>query len=689
MMTPDELNDQKLRDILARHPAPEPDEALRAAHIAQAKQAFEKNMQKNATPTQGMMETRRLTDTINQLGSSIMSVLSGKHRASVAFASIGLAALGITTAIHLMPESRLAMVTGQKEVRIETHAKPQRLTQETADQTGALMTNRAAESGAGGAEMEADASFAAPPAPPPPATSAIPQQRSVAKASRAPVIAETLQASPHVGYVANDSLVIQPHYQGRDRFEQVAENTVKAVSTNPVSTFSIDVDTASYSFVRRQLTEGRMPAPQSVRVEEMINYFDYQYPLPEHKDAPFSTSVALYPTPWNEETRLMHVGLQGYDVERQEAPRSNLVFLIDTSGSMSGQDRLPLLISSLKMLLNTLDGDDTIGIVTYAGSSGIALEPTKVSERSKILSALEQLRSGGSTAGAAGIETAYRLASEHFDKEAVNRVILATDGDFNVGIRNPDELKRVIETKRESGIFLSVLGFGQGNYNDALMQTLAQNGNGTAAYIDTLSEARKVLVEEASSALFPIAKDVKIQIEFNPAKIAEYRLIGYETRHLNREDFNNDKVDAGELGAGHTVTAIYEITPVGSKARMVDDLRYSNEQQEVLGATGDSNEYAFLKLRYKLPDESKSRLITRPVTVSDEARNVDALSNDMRFAAAVAAFGQKLRGSRYLGDYDYGAITSLAEGARGEDRFGYRAEFINLVRLAASLDGTP
>jgi Ca-activated chloride channel family protein len=314
------------------------------------------------------------------------------------------------------------------------------------------------------------------------------------------------------------------------------------------------------------------------------------------------------------------------------------------------------------------------------------LEPTKVSERSKILNALDNLNSGGSTAGARGIKQAYALAEENFDKNGVNRIILATDGDFNVGITNREELKGFIERKRESGIFLSVLGFGRGNYNDALMQTLAQNGNGNAAYIDTLNEARKVLVDEASSTLFPIAKDVKIQIEFNPKTVAEYRLIGYETRMLKREDFNNDKVDAGDIGSGHTVTAIYEITPVGSENQLIDDLRYQQkEEKEVFPA--DATEYAFLKLRYKLPAENRSKLIEMPIDKTLEKESISSTSTDIRFAASVAAFGQLLRGDSYIGDFSYDDVINLAKDARGDDAFGYRSEFLNLVRLAKSARG--
>ncbi len=485
-----------------------------------------------------------------------------------------------------------------------------------------------------------------------------------------------------------DVIVPQPpEYVGRDKFEDIEDSPIKLVTEEPVSTFSIDVDTASYSFVRRQINNGVLPQPDAVRVEEMVNYFDYDYPGTATKEEPFGTSVTVFDTPWNQDTKLMHIGIQGFDIDADEKPRSNLVFLIDTSGSMSSQDKLPLLKNAFKLMVEHLDEDDTVAIATYAGSAGTVLEPTKVKDKQKIIAALNRLHSGGSTAGAAGIKLAYELAEANFDKEAVNRVFLATDGDFNVGITNREELKGFIERKRETGVFLSVLGFGQGNYNDALMQTLAQNGNGVAAYIDSLNEARKLLVEEASSTMFPIAKDVKLQIEFNPQQIKDYRLIGYRTRILNREDFNNDKVDAGEIGSGHTVTAIYEVTPTDSQATHVDPLRYGKktEEENVASDVAASDELAFLKIRYKLPQEDQSTLITLPVTGEAHGTMFDKASDDVRFATAVAAFGQQLRGGKFLGGFGYDDIIELANGAKGKDEFGYRAEFVNLVRLAKSM----
>ena len=415
-----------------------------------------------------------------------------------------------------------------------------------------------------------------------------------------------------------------------------------SAQTDPVSTFSIDVDTASYSFVRRSLKEGLLPDPDTVRVEEMINYFPYDWKGPDSAATPFNSTVTVMPTPWNENTKLMHVAIKGYDVIPAEKPKANLVFLLDVSGSMDEPDKLPLLKSAFRLLVNSCSPDDTVSIVTYAGDAGTVLMPTKVSERDKILTAIDTLTPGGSTAGEAGIDEAYRLAEKSFVKDGVNRVMLATDGDFNVGQTDDEDLKRLIEEKRKTGVFLSVFGFGRGNLNDQMMQTIAQNGNGTAAYIDTLQEAEKVLVQDASSTLFPIAKDVKIQVEFNPAKVAEYRLIGYETRALKREDFNNDRVDAGEIGSGHSVTAIYEITPKGSPATMIDALRYGEAATDN-GGVANAGEYAFVKIRYKLPDGDVSKLITTPVTEANEVPSFDAASADQRFSVAVAAFGQKLR----------------------------------------------
>ena len=468
----------------------------------------------------------------------------------------------------------------------------------------------------------------------------------------------------------------QPQVENRDKFSDVDQNAVKSVASDPVSTFSIDVDTASYSFVRQALNNGTLPPVDAVRVEEMVNYFDYAYPAPTDKSQPFRASVVVKPSPWHTDRKLMVVGIKGYEEVKAEKPDSNLVFLIDTSGSMYDQKKLPLLKQSLTMLVDQLKPTDKVSIVVYAGSAGTVLPPTEVSNKGTILNAISNLQAGGGTAGAAGINLAYQLAESNFNKNAVNRVMLATDGDFNVGITDPQELKSFIERKRDSGIFLSVLGFGTGNYNDALMQELAQNGNGVAAYIDSLNEARKVLVQEAGSTLFPIAKDVKIQVEFNPNTVAEYRLVGYETRALKTEDFNNDKVDAGDIGSGHEVTAIYEITPVGAQ-KTVDDKRYA-APEPVPAKTDTSSEYGFVKIRYKEPTGSVSKLITTPVTPANEEMSPE-LKSETDFAVSVAGFAQLLKGGKYTGTLTYDDVIAAANAAKGADPFGYRAEFINLV----------
>lgn len=476
--------------------------------------------------------------------------------------------------------------------------------------------------------------------------------------------------------VVEGKLVPEQRLDLNEEYAQHEENTIKLTQEEPVSTFSIDVDTASYSLVRNQIMNGYLPAPAAVRSEEIINYFNYDYPLPGSKKQPFEPSITVLDSPWNVGKKLVHIGIKGYDIEKANVPDSNLVFLLDVSGSMSSQNKLPLVKQSINLLLDTLKPTDTVSIVVYAGAAGTVLEPTKVKDKSKILAALQNLNAGGSTAGAQGIDLAYQLAEQNFAKDAVNRIILATDGDFNVGLQNNEALKTLVERKRDKGVFLSVLGFGRNNYQDDMMQTLAQNGNGVAAYIDSLSEAKKVLVDEATSTLFTIAKDVKIQVEFNAATVSEYRLVGYETRHLNREDFNNDKVDAGDIGAGHTVTAIYEITPVGSKGASVDELRYAeNKQEKVL--LSDSNEYGFLKIRYKLPDGNKSKLIEQAITKkSGEA------TKDIRFSIAAAGFAQKLKGGKNTGNISYDDIAKLARDNKGDDPFGYRSEFIQLVSMA-------
>lgn len=471
--------------------------------------------------------------------------------------------------------------------------------------------------------------------------------------------------------MADDTLM---QAQDQEQFSNVASNPLKITKEEPVSTFSIDVDTASYAYIRANLESGTLPRPDAVRIEEMVNYFPYDYAAPK-ADVPFSTSVSVFQTPWNSDTKLIHIGIQGEKAAVDDRPPLDLVFLIDTSGSMQDANKLPLLKQSFRLLLSKLTAQDKVSIVTYAGSSSVVLEPTLASDRSTIMAALDRLEAGGSTAGQAGLQLAYQQAEKMHSEGRIGRVLLATDGDFNVGISNPEDLKTYIADKRDSGTYLSVLGFGRGNYSDALMQSLAQNGNGTAAYIDTLSEAQKVLVDQVSGALFPIANDVKIQIEFNPAKIAEYRLIGYETRALAREDFNNDKVDAGDIGAGHTITAIYEITLVGSPAIKSDPLRY----QASTAVTPSTDELAFLKLRYKNPGANSSQLIQTQITDDNNA------SDEALFSAAIAGFGQLLREDKYLGNWSYPDAINLANTSKGEDAYGYRHEAINLMRLAETL----
>jgi Ca-activated chloride channel family protein len=436
--------------------------------------------------------------------------------------------------------------------------------------------------------------------------------------------------------------------------------------------------------MRRWLNQGQLPPEDAVRVEEYINYFNYDYPSPENRKLPFQVSTEIAPTPWNTETRLLRIGIQGYKVPREELPATNLVFLMDVSGSMRSPDKLPLLQQALTMLVGQLDARDCISMVVYAGASGVVLPPTRGDRKAEILAALQQLQAGGSTNGAAGIRLAYQLAQQNFIKNGVNRVILATDGDFNVGLASTEELIDLIQRKRDAGIALTTLGFGSGNYNDHLLEQLADEGNGNYAYIDRLQEAKKVLAEELSATLLTIAKDVKIQIEFNPARVSEYRLIGYENRVLNEEDFSNDKVDAGEIGAGHRVTALYEICLTGSNGDRLPTRRYqsetnSNEQE----SDSFNNELAHLRIRYKMPGESVSKLIESAVMDSGiNARGGDSFN----FAASVAAFGQKLRGGTYLEDFGYDEIAELARHSRGDDPYGYRSEFMQLVSLAGTLD---
>ena len=508
--------------------------------------------------------------------------------------------------------------------------------------------------------------------------SAAPQQQGYGNSA----VLNSRGATPgFVGGIVASPDIIAPPEANTEEFANEDDNPLRITADDPVSTFSIDVDTAAYSLVRSSLNRGQMPNPDAVRIEEMINYFPYDYAAPEEGDvSPFRPTVNVFETPWNPDTRLVRIGLQGDLPAIEDRPALNLVFLIDTSGSMNDPTKLPLLIQSFRLMLDRLDPEDEVAIVTYAGNAGVALEPTPASDREAIEAALTSLQAGGSTNGVGGLQVAYGLANQMSEDGEVSRVLLATDGDFNVGISDPDALTDFIADQRDSGTYLSVLGFGRGNLQDDTMQALAQNGNGTAAYIDTLNEAQRVLVDQLAGALFPIADDVKIQVEFTPAVIAEYRLIGYETRALAREDFNNDDVDAGELGAGHSVTALYEVTPVDSPARLTDPLRYASDEPDTTAAD-HSDELGFLRLRWKAPGEEESQLVEFPIELTDSP------DPEAQFAAAIAGFGQLLRGSDFLGDWSYGDAIALANANRGEDEFGYRFEAVQLMRLAESLSG--
>ena len=467
-----------------------------------------------------------------------------------------------------------------------------------------------------------------------------------------------------------------------EEYGRITENEFHEAVNNPLSTFSIDVDTASYSNVRRFINQGQLPPADAVRIEELINYFKYTYPEPDG-DEPFSISAESAACPWEPDHKLVHIGLQGRRIPLANAPANNLVFLIDTSGSMDSPDKLPLLKSAFKLLTDQLREQDRVAIVVYAGSAGLVLPSTAGRDKKAILSAIDKLEAGGSTAGGAGIRLAYEVAKGSFNPSANNRVILATDGDFNVGVSSDGDLLRLIETERRSGVFLTVLGFGTGNLKDSKMELLADKGNGNYAYVDTIHEARKVFVSELGGTLNTIAKDVKVQVEFNPAKVQAYRLIGYENRLMRAEEFNDDKKDAGELGAGHSVTALYEIIPVGVRADLpaVDPLKYQSRKVRPEGFKSD--ELLTVKLRYKAPKGDTSDLLAR--SVFDEDRDVASASENARFAASVAEFGMLLRDSKLKGRSSFENCLALARESRGDDPEGYRAEFISLVEKSAEL----
>lgn len=471
-------------------------------------------------------------------------------------------------------------------------------------------------------------------------------------------------------------------YANTEEYEGISENGFHDPLKDPLSTFSIDVDAASYSNIRRFIHLGQRPPKDAVRVEEMINYFDYDYAQPKGED-PFSITTEISSAPWNPKHKLVHIGLQGKNIAKDNLPPSNLVFLIDVSGSMSDENKLPLLKASFKLLVEQLREQDRVAIVVYAGAAGLVLPSTSGSDKKKIIEALENLQAGGSTAGGEGIRLAYEIAKENFKKGGNNRVILATDGDFNVGESSNDAMEKLIESKRNDGVFLTTLGFGMGNYKDSKMEVLADKGNGNYMYIDSILEAQKALVNEFGGTLFTIAKDVKLQIEFNPAKVKSYRLIGYENRMLKSEDFNNDKKDAGELGSGHSVTALYEVIPVGveSSFDLVDALKYqpAKKQEPVLVTKSDlSNEILTVKFRYKKPDGDVSKLIVHPLV--DQHVALEKTSDNFRWSAAVAAFGMILRESDYVKNYSTAEAIQLAQGAKSKDVEGYRIEFINLMK---------
>ncbi|MGE0560202.1 MAG: von Willebrand factor type A domain-containing protein [Flavobacteriales bacterium] len=463
-----------------------------------------------------------------------------------------------------------------------------------------------------------------------------------------------------------------------EAYSPITENDFKNALMNPLSTFSIDVDAASYSNMRRFINSGQNPPVDAVRIEEMINYFTYDYPQPKGEH-PFSITTEVSDCPWNKNNKLVHIGLQGKNIDMSELSASNLVFLLDVSGSMNSPNKLPLLKKSFNLLIDNLREDDRVAIVVYAGAAGLVLPSTSGSDKNKILEALNNLSAGGSTAGGAGIKLAYNVAQENFIKGGNNRIILATDGDFNIGASSDGEMTRLIEEKRKSGVYLTCLGFGMGNYKDSKMETLADKGNGNYAYIDNILEAKKVLVTEMGGTLFTIAKDVKLQLEFNPNKVESYKLIGYENRLLNSEDFNDDTKDAGELGAGHTVTALYEVVLKGSgSAPSIDPLRYQNLTELV--PKNKTDELLTVKFRYKKPDEETSKLIVNHLL--DKSVSLSKSSNNFRFSAAVAEFGMLLRNSKHKANANFKQVVELAKASKGKDENGYRAEFIRLVEMS-------
>ena len=654
MSDPDDI----LSGLRADPPRPEP--AKRAADIAMAR--------KNFDDLQGSRDTARQTSDRPKQGligglKAMLTQLTtrGALTATTALAAVGLVALLPVLQSADLTAPRARVTETAPVVETEEAAAPEEMSADAAaDMAAPQVSDRAAI-----------------PASPPPVAAPAPQLA----APQARVPQSTAKRAETAGIVAEPPLALESDAfaplpeADTEAYPEASPNPLKVTAEEPVSTFSVDVDTASWSIVRSSLMRGQLPPEGAVRIEEMVNYFPYDYPAPEG-DAAFATTLAVMETPWNRDTQLVRIAIQGALPALAERPPLNLVFLIDTSGSMDQPDKLPLLKQSFALMLSQLRPGDEVAIVTYAGSAGQVLAPTPAAERETILAALDRLGAGGSTAGQAGLQQAYAVARGMAAAGEVGRVILATDGDFNVGLSDPEALKDYIERQAEDGTYLSVLGFGRGNLDDATMQALAQNGNGTASYIDTLQEAQKVLVDQLSGALYPIADDVKIQVEWNPARIAEYRLLGYETRALRREDFSNDAVDAGEIGAGHQVTALYEVTPLGSPARRTDPLRYGAAP----AASTDRGELGWLKLRHKAPGAEVSTLTE--TAIEGDAAEADT---EARFAAAIAGMGQLLRDDSYLGTWGWDEAIALASGARGEDAFGYRAEAVRLMRLAQSL----
>ena len=497
-----------------------------------------------------------------------------------------------------------------------------------------------------------------------------------------------MNKSVAAGGVANYHATSDSWYNSNfntEGYSTIHENGFKSVKNNPLSTFSIDVDRASYSNVRRFINQGNRPPIDAVRIEEMVNYFNYDYPEPEGKH-PFSVYTEAAVCPWNSEHYILHIGLKGKSIDKTELPASNLIFLLDVSGSMDSPNKLPLLKSAFRMLVNELRPQDRVAIVVYAGAAGLVLESTPGNKKEKILNAIERLYAGGSTAGGAGLQLAYKVAGENFIDGGNNRIILATDGDFNIGASSNAEMERLIEKRRDEGVFMTVLGFGMGNYKDDKMEIIADKGNGNYAYIDNIQEARKVLVSEFGGTLFTIAKDVKFQIEFNPAQIKSYRLIGYENRLLNDEDFNDDKKDAGEMGAGHTVTAIYELVPAGAKTGVpsIDPLKYQDHIRNNKPVRHISDELLTIKLRYKKPDGLKSTLMEQVFT--GPVNDIEEASDNLRFSAAVAGFGMILRESEFITNFTLSHVITMAKVAKGDDEEGYRGEFIRLAKTVKDLN---